>query len=118
MSVDINKQYKTRDGRAVRIYAVDGGNPLLVHGAVQFPNGWFIESWNRDGSICMGRNMDADLVEQKPRFKHALFINVYENPEYDCACVTRESADFHASTRIACIPITVEGEVGEGLGST
>jgi hypothetical protein len=31
--ISMDKQYRTRDGREVRIYAVDGGGKYPIHGA-------------------------------------------------------------------------------------
>jgi hypothetical protein len=33
--IDINKKYRTRDGREVRIYATDGDGDPLTHGAIK-----------------------------------------------------------------------------------
>ena len=33
--IDINKKYRTRNGREVRIYATDGWSASPVHGAIK-----------------------------------------------------------------------------------
>ena len=66
--IDMNKKYKTRDGRKVRIYAVDGGGDYPVHGAIKEEGVWLFESWASDGqySFCQGIT-DSDLIEKKPK---------------------------------------------------
>jgi hypothetical protein len=49
MNIDITKKYTTRDGREVRVYAVDGIAPYNVHGAVKYENGWDDQTWTEDG---------------------------------------------------------------------
>ena len=49
--IDKSKQYRTRDGRAVRIYAVDGGGDWPVHGAYMHGDTWRIISWTAEGSV-------------------------------------------------------------------
>ena len=123
MKIDITKKYQTRDGRAVRIYAVDGGNsysPHSVHGAVQQLNwGWEICSWTSIGGHCADRNCEFDLVEIRP--EHTVWVNIYAehllpsargwyNVKESKAMADHESA---AGERIACIPITFRE--GDGL---
>lgn len=63
--IDINKQYTTRDGRKVRIYAVDGGSEFPIHGAILNDNNdWEIGSWT-DKGYCGFRECKLDLVEIK-----------------------------------------------------
>lgn len=48
--------YKTRDGKDVRIYAIDGGGKQPVHGAVRDEGfGWISKRW-----MLSGRNNDRD----------------------------------------------------------
>lgn len=63
MCIDPAKAHRTRDGRAVRIYATDGGGGINVHGAVQHPAyGWLPESWFSNGRNSA--NIDEyDLIE-------------------------------------------------------
>ncbi len=49
MIIDLNKTYKTRDGRPVRIYCVDGGGNYPVHGAYEQNDRWFMETWTSKG---------------------------------------------------------------------
>jgi len=75
MKISLTKKYRTRDGRAVRIYAVDGAVSHPVHGAVctSFEMSgllhelWSSTIWTLKGSRIMDgvRSFD-DLVEIKP----------------------------------------------------
>lgn len=51
MTIDPGKNYQTRDGWDVRIYAIDGQEPYPIHGAVlmKFTREWAPYQWTRDG---------------------------------------------------------------------
>ena len=67
--IDIDKKYRTRDGREVHIYATDCDNSGSVHGAIKGATGWNPGTWMRDGSWS---NFEGalDLIEVKPRMGH------------------------------------------------
>ena len=114
--IDINKQYRTRDGREVRIYATDGGGPQPVHGAVFGLNFWSTASWSKNGSykLVYGQENDWDIIEVRPRHKRTVWLNVYNNGIREWR--TKEDADRYAGdTRIACIKVELDFEEGEGL---
>jgi hypothetical protein len=114
--IDKNKQYRTRDGREVRIYAVDGGFTAPVHGAVKFDGDWRIMSWGSDGVWHNGAFTDHDLIEVKPRIKREVWVNVYPEEIETLFYRTKEAADRGAvPKRIACVRITIDCEEGEGL---
>jgi hypothetical protein len=63
-----DKQYTTREGQEVRIYATDGAYDFPIHGAVLNDDGWEDQTWKQDG----GFNHDAsrfDLIEIVPKVK-------------------------------------------------
>lgn len=62
--IDINKQYKTRSGLLVRIYAVDGYGEYSIHGSYFDNDGWNCITWHESG-YCYenGLNDDLDLIE-------------------------------------------------------
>jgi hypothetical protein len=71
MKIEMGKKYKTRDGRDVRIYAVDGFGVHCVHGAY-FDTadygevGWIDDSWTINGEVVEGQEgFDLELVEVK-----------------------------------------------------
>jgi len=50
--IEVGKIYKTKSGREVRIYAVDGDGKRPVHGAyLESSNKWTMESWALDGAF-------------------------------------------------------------------
>jgi hypothetical protein len=111
-TIDPTKTYRTRDGREVRIYAVDGkpGTPNQVHGAILDEGEWFVKAWFADGMYSVSPGA-LDLIEVKP--KHVRWVNVYADDA--AAYRSRTGADIAGggSNRIACIRI--EFEEGEGL---
>lgn len=71
MIIDPNKRYRTRDGRAVRIYATDGGYAgNEIHGAVHDDAKWHPAIWDSEGNFIdsfnhypVGRGHNEDLTE-------------------------------------------------------
>lgn len=118
MTIEIGKQYRTRDGRDVRIYAADGDEEMPVHGAVLTKHGWKVNSWAPDGRWCPNMTDARDLVEVRPRIKREVWINVYpkETEVSDRAHTCRQAADMLASmSRIACVRVEIDVEEGHGL---
>ena len=111
--IDINKQYRTRDGREVRIYATDGYGPYSVHGAVLTEEGWFPRNWTNQGELSNGRLVHSahDLIEVRPRHKRTVWLHVFKN---STVCATEE-AYYEITNRIACIKVELDFEEGEGL---
>lgn len=112
--IEMGKTYKTRDGREVRIYAVDGVDDYPVHGAV-YVGGWFPFKWRSDGTYGHSPKHVHDLIEVKPRIKRTVWINV--NPDGRCLLWnSREAADERTTKdRIACVKVEIDCEHGEGL---
>ena len=116
--IDINKQYKTRDGREVKVYAVDGGGSEPVHGAIKVGiNRWDIFKWHADGSYLAKSGSDADLVEVKPRIQRTFWVNVNDRSWSYSIYSSKKSADHSANraSRLACVEIKIDCEEGEGL---
>jgi hypothetical protein len=116
--IELGKQYKTRDGREVRIYAVDGAEMLTVHGAIKLDDaGWELVAWRNDGRIGSWQETDSDLIEVKPRIQREVWVNVFEH----CCGIhdTQDKAGYFdkngLSHRIACVKLTIDCEEGEGL---
>jgi hypothetical protein len=113
-----DKQYRTRDGREVRIYATDGdGSGSAIHGAIKNFYGWVATVWNPDGKChwgagCYGDSTPAnDLIEVRPRHKRTVWLHVFKNGS---VCATEESY-YVPVGRIACIKVELDFEEGEGL---
>ena len=116
--IDKNKQYRTRDGREVRIYATDGGESKNgVHGAIKWDWGWGNTVWYPNGSYLSGLGDPRDLIEVKPRIKREVWLNVYPHIGAGSFHLSKAQADMHADVenRIACVKLTIDCEEGEGL---
>ena len=116
--IDINKTYRTRDGREVRIYATNEDCDVAsVHGAIKATDGvWHVYSWSKNGRSILGREQDnKDLIEVRPRHKRTMWVNVYGSPDDVTAYNYRWKADQSVSPRIACIKVELDFEEGEGL---
>ena len=119
--IDPKKQYRTRDGREVRIYAVDGGGRRPVHGAFwSADNRWSVRSWQPDGNTEEDEPNNLDLIEVKPRIKRKVWVNVYSGRELVWMTIHDERGeaddypDCH-NVRIACVEIEIDVEEGHGL---
>jgi hypothetical protein len=116
--IDPKKNYRTRDGREVRIYAVDGGDEFCVHGAILIDGIWCQRSWPISGIIGFKCKSDADLIEVKPRIKREVWVNVYPD-RIGIVCESKEEADnatgAKSCLRIACVKLVIDCEEGEGL---
>lgn len=116
--IDKNKQYKTRCGYPVRIYATDGVGAYPIHGAYCEGGDWILSKWTEAGRREIGRTRPCDLFEVKPRIQRDVWVNVYpETISYEMSCYShREDADRLAgSNRLACVKVTIDCEEGEGL---
>lgn len=65
MKVRLDGKYRTRSGKAVRIYAV-GGVLGEVHGAIETGGGWAVIGWDEEGRYDAVRQPGHvwDLVEE------------------------------------------------------
>ena len=54
MTISMDKKYRTRDGREVRIYAVDGYRDYPIHGAIM-DDGWCVHYWSEKGKAELSR---------------------------------------------------------------
>lgn len=67
MKIEVGKFYKTRDGRKVRIYAMDAGGNYPVHGAILDSDGtWFMENWYGEGLFLKSHEEEChnDIVSE------------------------------------------------------
>jgi hypothetical protein len=114
--IDKNKTYRTRDGREVRIYSVDGAGRYCVHGAVKTVDGWEMHLWAVDGRTSHRFESPLDIIEVKARIKREYWMNVYPDA-LGWSARTKEEADHGCinTGRIACVKIVIDCEEGEGL---
>lgn len=65
MTWEVGKFYKTRDGSKARIYCLDGGGFIAIHGAILIPSGWTPVNWNKYGkSSIFDPPQPLDLTEE------------------------------------------------------
>lgn len=60
--IDLKKEYRTRDGHEVRIYAVDGNGRHPIHGAYLEGMIWWPDAWTPAGKKYDGFDDEKDLV--------------------------------------------------------
>ncbi len=74
--IELGKKYRTRDGREVRIYAVDakGSEPILCMINEPDVGDWFSRTYPESGRYS-GEDCD-DLIEVQPEVWHPIFINL------------------------------------------
>ena len=116
--IDPFKIYRTRDGREVRIYAVDGALPYSVHGAVKHGDSWISKDWSDNGGFLTPHceTDPLDLIEVKPRIQREVWVNVYPKQLTDIVHRDKAAADAVAEqNRIACVKLVIDCEKGEGL---
>jgi len=129
MKISLAKFYKTRSGRAARIYCVNSGGKFSVHGSVYSArrSEWDIMRWDAFGKCEDNR---YDLIEAKKFIKRTYWVNVYKecddealsNISYGYA--TKEAANaahyiqlghIKDDDRIACVQVTLSCIEGDGL---
>ena len=111
-----DKQYRTRDGREVRIYATDGGDDFPVHGAIKSDDKWASDCWTIDGLFVYDSRSICDLIEVKPRIKREVWVNLYKDERLVGAYWTKDKANRECTDdRIACVKVEIDCEEGEGL---
>ena len=111
--IDINKKYRTREGREVRIYAVDGGGGCPVQGAIFSKElGWLLATWSMDGCARNDIDYHQDLIEVRPRIKRTVWLAVY--PLNDVRIVSDDCTAVEKNC-LACVKVEIDCEEGEGL---
>lgn len=100
-------EYVTRDGRKARVYATDGGEPWVLHGAALTEDEWLLCAWQGNGASS--QSSASNLMPPK----QVRYVNVYSTI-YDAHCSaamyeSRGDANHGAgANRIACIRIEFE----------
>ena len=113
--IDYDKPVQTRDGRAVTVLTTLRADTMYP--VVALVEDKDIVIYTDLGKIHIGRDWDddLDLVNVPEKHKVSFWVNCNSDGityKHD----NRERADWCASlNRIACIPVTIEFEEGEGL---
>ena len=111
-----DKQYRTRDGREVRVYATDGIEGRSVHGAVMCSHGWVGHCWTKDGRNMNSFNQPEDLVEIRPRHKRTIYVNVCKSAcHYGYDTRSDAQAAKCGDRQLALVAVNLDFEEGEGL---
>lgn len=114
--IDLKKTYRTRDGRKVKLYSVDNGGQCPIHGAYFNGETWRAVSWMSSGKYHLGSHIsNMDLVEGPQTITK--WANVFPNGTVNFYN-SKEMAETVVGTyssRIACVPVTIEYTEGEGL---
>jgi hypothetical protein len=112
--IEMGKEYRTRDGRSVRVHTTTAQCNLgPVIGEYETGGNWVLEVWDERGRT-RSVSTDLDLIEVKPVRVFERWVNVYR-----CGLYTWHSrryvADQFAADRIACLHIRQEYKEGDGL---
>jgi hypothetical protein len=112
--IDKDKQYKTREGREVRIYATDGVGTYPIHGAIKRSDGWVSATWGSTGYVVSpGREMPDDIIEVKRRKKIERWVMVERHDA--CSMWINKPSDIETANAFAVKHIVFEVEEGEGI---
>jgi hypothetical protein len=108
-----DKQYTTREGSEVRIYATEEVGLYPIHGAIKRSEGWISASWGSSGYVVSPcREMPDDLIEVKPRMKVERWIAIDSGGN---ASMFSERVTNGGPSLFAIKHIVFEVEEGEGL---
>jgi hypothetical protein len=109
-----DKQYTTREGSEVRIYATEEVGLYPIHGAIKRSEGWISASWGSSGYVVSPcREMPDDLIEVKPRMKFERWYVINRNGDYSI-WQSKPDASSLLDT-FAIKQVVFEVEEGEGL---
>lgn len=72
--ISMDRKYRTRDGREVRIYAVE---EYVIHGAMMRAGRWAIVEWFPNGIWLSGSEHPYDLIEVKPPITRTYWLVHY-----------------------------------------
>lgn len=116
--ISMDKKYRTRDGRPVRVLATDARGEQPVVGLVYEleADKETLRRWSIDGKWrAAACESELDLIEVKPRIKRTWWANIYQN--YGSLHESRKTADENRTPigRLACIKIEIDCVEGEGL---
>ena len=116
MKIEQGKEYMTKNGLRWSAYAFSARGNFPIHGAFQWPNGsWEVGAWREDGthSGCSEWN----LMPAPKSIYRTRWVNVFE--DYERIYYSKWDADNamrgEPETRLACIPVTIEGTEGDNL---
>jgi hypothetical protein len=114
--IEMGKEYRTRDGRKVRLHTTTSRCNLgSVVGEYETCGQWVLEAWDC-GGVTILANSSLDLIEVKPVRVFERWVNVHPDGVYTWHQTPQQAYD-HAADRIACLHIRQEYREGDGLSS-
>jgi hypothetical protein len=113
--IELGKEYKTRDGRSVRVHTTTAQCNLgPVIGEYETGGNWVLEVWDERGRT-RSVSTDLDLIEVKPTRVFEAWVNVYVNGARPHYCSQQEADRYRGEGCIACLHIRHEYQEGDGL---
>ena len=111
----MDKEYRTRDGRKVRLLCVDG--PFDDYPVVGFIEG-SVDShkWRSNGRCLLASVSPGDLIKAKPRVTKTVWINHYADGGRTSWNNESDAKHFSTLTTIARTKHEIDVEHGHGLG--
>lgn len=95
--ITMDGKYTTRDGREVRVLCVDAPGDQPVVASIKLGFGWFVASYNADGTYNYGGSAQSekDLIPAKTKCEG--WVNVYRIHRITIRYDTKEEAENHSS---------------------
>ena len=114
--ISMDKEYRTRDGRKVRLLCVDGPDDIYpVIGFVEGSIGTY--EWCSDGMSCESQVENIrDIIESKPRVKKTVWINFHVDGVVTVWDSEGGAREYFPQTTIARTKHEIDVEHGHGLG--
>lgn len=121
MRVEITKEYRTRNGMDVRLYAVGTSGNFPVHGAIRATDGyWFVYAWTADGKGTINIPLhEWDLVEAPARVRTTAWVRVYKVLDRYTFGVYEsddQAQKLGEQDCLAIVKVDIDCEQGEGIG--
>ena len=116
--ISMDKEYRTRDGREVRLMCLDKKDEAgySVVALITEPCGReMLGAFTSDGLYLEGQKSSKDLIEVKPRIIRYGWLNIYPGYMGRVYGRRKNADDIAGSDRIACVRVTIDCEHGEGL---
>lgn len=110
-----DKEYTTRDGREVRIYATDGCEGYTIHGAIKVEGEWESETWTKEGfAWSQMAPSEDDLIEKQK--EHTVKVAFWEFDDGSIAATpVEEKIDGWLKVKNTLAIKEITFKEGEGL---
>lgn len=96
MKIEVGKYYKTREGKKVRVYAVDGVKPHPIHGAILLSELWHALVWTRKGELIEDEIHDFDITSVWEDTESKESQNYNAPLDFDWGCLPEEADRYIA----------------------